>query len=98
MKGQPWPPSSQEELQDSSSIEHSCIKYDIVLSIIILLCFAYFFYGPPFKHLWSLSEVHVQYILPVKEPSLEDDWLRAMVREREREGGGKRGERRKRET
>ena len=55
----------------------------------------YFLYGPPFKHLWSLSEVHVQYILPVNEPSLEDDWLRAIVRERgeerERESGRGRG-------
>ena len=47
--------------------------------------FAYFFYGPSLKYLRSLSEIHVQYIFPVNKPSLEDDWLRAKVGERERE-------------
>ena len=49
--------------------------------------FAYSLYGPPFQHLWSLSEVNIQYILPVNESSLEDDRLRAMgkIGERERE-------------
>ena len=51
-----------------------CTEYNIII--------IYFLYGSPFKHLWSLSKVHVQYILPVNEPSLEDDRLRAMARER----------------
>jgi hypothetical protein len=42
-----------------------------------------------------LSEVHIQYILPVNEPSLEDDWLRSKDGEGERRKGGREREREK---
>ena len=84
VKGQPWQPSSQEELQDSSSTEHSCIKHDINLVYWVYyyyyLLFVWLSFQAPLEFEWSPRPVH-----PPSQWTEPWRWLAQSYGERERE-------------